>query len=151
MFSLYFVQKITYGQKVVLPVLAIISLGFSFYYIRGDSHFGDDTNNYNNLCSVRLESVKFLEENNFYNHYIFAPFLYRHAIKRPLTGYLATNMFFKKVLPLDAKLEPCDSCLWVFESNTLPVYYDDIVNGDELKLIHKAEKGELWMGIYKAN
>ena len=85
MMGVYFVQQIPFAKKFILPLFTVISIGFSFFYISSDTNFGDDTNNYDKMCSIRKESIQYLEKNNYYDHQIKAPFLFKHAIERPLT------------------------------------------------------------------
>lgn len=148
MIGLYFVQKISYVKKVILPLVTVVSICFSFYYMSSDSNFGDDTNNYSDVCKSRIEAIKFLEEDDNYSRTIKAPFLFRHAIERPLAGYLESNKVFTNVVPIDNRMHNCSSCFYVFESIDLSEHYKSIAQSSIFELIHRTENNSIWIEIY---
>ena len=103
------------------------------------------------MCLIRKKSVQFLENNNYYSYPIKAPFLFNHAIRRPLTGYLNSNKNFINIEPIDENTVNCIDCICVFENTSPSLFYNDIALNNNFKLINKTEKGSVWIEIYKRN
>ncbi len=149
MISIYFVQSISTTKKIILPILSLIIIYFSIQYISKDTNTGDDTNNYSDMCLIRIKSVQFLETNNYYLFPIKAPFLFNHAIRRPLTGYLSSNKNFNNLAHVDENTVNCAECICIFENTSPSLYYNDIAQNINFELINKTEKGSVWIEIYK--
>ena len=149
MMTVYFIDNISWGKKILLPVISVIFIGFSLNYLLTDKNWGDDTNNYKNVCIIRKQSIQFLEKNNYYSSAIKAPFLYSHAIRRPLTGYLQSERIFSNVSSIDGKTKNCEECICIFENTDPSLYYEEISQNNNFELINKSQKGSVWIEIYK--
>jgi hypothetical protein len=146
MMSLYFTQKIFWLRNIALPIISIVAICFSSFYMMSDSNVGDDTNNYSNDCEIRLEAINSLEENYAATHLIRASFLMKHALERPLAGYLRTDKVFKNVKPVISNAG--HSGLYVFCSMEPSVYYEKVKNNKKMKLLQHFQKENVWIEIY---
>jgi len=144
--TLYFLNQVPKVNKYLLPLVAIISIGFSIQYHISDTNQGDDTNHYQNLCIIQKEAVGYLEENYDYSQPIRTTFLVKHSLERPLTGYLKSNTKFNNVATLAKEGR---DCLYVFVNTELPEDYLKIKKEKNLKLVKKFEKRDAWIEIYK--
>ena len=144
--GLYYAQKVYWLKKVVLPLVAIVTICFSVFYNFNAPGYGDETNNYSEDCIIRLEAVRYLENNYAKTDLIKAPFLFIHAMERPLAGYLGSNAVFYNVKPLSAYEQ--DEGLYLFCNMEPSKYYEEVANNVELKLLQRFEKSNLWIEIY---
>ena len=74
--------------------------------------------------------------------------MFRHAIERPLAGYLESNKVFTNVVPIDNRMHNCSSCFYVFESIDLSEHYKSIAQSSIFELIHRTENNSIWIEIY---
>ncbi|WP_170227970.1 glycosyltransferase family 39 protein [Vicingus serpentipes] len=144
--TIYFLNQIPKINKYLLPLVAIVSIGFSIQYQINDTDQGDDTNHYQDLCFIQKEAVGYLEEKYQYTQSIRTTFLVKHSLERPLTGYLKTITKFSNVASL---AKDGNNCLYIFVNTELPNDYYSFKKEKNLKLVKKFEKRNAWIEIYK--
>lgn len=144
--GLYFTQKIFCYKKIVLPIASLFIIGFSIFYNVNDLNYGDETNNYSNDCEIRLAAIHFIEVNYIETTLIKAPFLFHHALGRPLTGYLSSDKIFNNVESVTSNNDGIG--VFVFCNMDPSEYYEEIKNTEDMNLVQRFEKENLWIEIY---
>ncbi len=151
MIGLYFVQHIPYLRKVIYPGFAILAIGSSFFYISRDTNYGDDTNNYSNMVSAKLDAIRYLQENNYQSYKIEASFLFRNALTQPLSGYIETNEVFNYTSAIDLDFKNDDSMIYVIESTDEKEFIKAFKQNVKFDLIKQFKNDSAWIEIYVKN
>lgn len=145
----YFIANIPKINRYLLPLFSLVFVVSSIQYQIDDINTGDDTNHYSDLCIIQKESVEYLENNYPFNQPIQTTFLYKHAIERPLAGYLSSNNRFTKVSNISSNISITEDCLLIFVSTELPNTYEKLIKDKRIKLDKKFQKRNVWIEIYK--
>lgn len=146
---LYFIDKIPFYKKIILPIISIMIISSSIYYQMNDSNQGDDTNHYSNLCIIQKQMVGFIEDKYDFNIPIYTSFLIKHSLERPLTGHLSTLKSFNNVKSTSNSNEYKNEGLYIFSNTELPENYDIFKKRNDMILVKKYQKRNSIIEIYK--
>ena len=110
---------------------------------------GDVNISYSNVAVMYSKTINYLEDEDYYDYEIKAPFLYKEAMSRPLTSYLKSKRKFTK-LSSNLNNMNCSQCLIIF-TNVEPKspIYEEVKDNPNYGIIKKYKEGNVWSEIYK--
>lgn len=146
--SCYYLSTITFFKNSSLLLFSLISIGFSSFYISKEVDHGDVNISYSDVAVVYSKTVNYLEEKNYYDYPVKVPFLFSHALTRPLTSYLKSNRTFTNVSD-NRSINNCSECLLIF-TNVEPKspIYNVVKESTEYELMKRINEKDVWSEIY---
>jgi len=146
--SCYYLSTIAFLKGNSLLLFSFVSIGISLFFISKEVDHGDVNVSYRDVAVVYNNTINYLEENKYYNYPVNAPFLFTHALTRPLTSYLNAEIIFTDVAG-NRNLNDCFNCLFIF-TNVEPKSpnYDVVKTSSDYELLKRINKGDVWAEIY---
>lgn len=146
--SCYYLSTISFLKNSSLLLFAFISIGFSIFYISNEVDHGDVNISYSDVAVVYSKTINYLEEKNYYEYPLKVPFLFSHALTRPLTSYLNSQKTFSNVSD-NRNLDNCTKCLLIF-TNVEPKspIYSTVKESSEYELMKRINERDVWSEIY---
>jgi len=147
--SCYYVSTLTYFKNISIIIFTFICIGFSMFFTFQDKDYGDVNLSYGDVAIMYSRTIDYLEEREFYDYPIKTPFLFKHALTRPLSSYLKSKRIFTNFLD-NKNMDNCTQCLFLFTNveSKSPIY-EEVKNNSNYELIQSFQVGDAWSEIYQ--
>jgi len=136
-------------KNISLIIFSGICIGFSTSFTIKDKNNGDVNLTYSDVAKLYDKTISYLEDKEYYNQQLKVPFLFKHALTRPLTSYLKSEKVFTN-LSDNNNLDDCSQCLLLFTNTDSEfILYKEVKTNPNYELVKTLKEGDVWSEIYK--
>lgn len=138
------VQAFQLKKWLLYPFIVAMIFTQSLYAFR---HYntGDDNLGFTDVVKVHLNAIRFMEESNLRDEYVYAHFLMLYNLQHPISGYLTDGKVFNNLTGIFT-----DSVDYAVISNVeLQRELDSIRSLPHLALMKRIEVGLAWSEVYR--